>query len=90
MVNGKKVNIRSYVVQQDDVVSIKPASRKGPMLALIQTAQTTCRNEIPDYLVVEEEGFAGKLVSMPQKDAVSSFPCVIDIDHVCEFLSHHH
>ncbi len=86
-VNGKKVDIRSFIVKQDDVVSIKASSRKGAIGALIETARATCITDVPDYLSVEEDGFAGKLVCMPEKDSIP-FPTKIDIDGVCQFLSH--
>lgn len=86
-VNGKKVDIRSYIVKKDDVVSIKPASRKGPIGAVVETARATSITDVPDYLVVEEDGFAGKLIHMPEKDSIP-FPTRIDIDAVCQFLTH--
>jgi small subunit ribosomal protein S4 len=87
LVNGKKVDISSFVVKQNDVISIKPESRKGAIGALIETARATCITDIPDYLSSEEEGFAGKLVDMPEKDSIP-YPTKIDIDAVCQFLTH--
>jgi small subunit ribosomal protein S4 len=83
-VNGKKVDRRSFVVKPGMVVSIRPSSRQmKPILA----AQESISREIPSYLSLEGDKFAGKLLASPQLDQVP-LPLPINIPLVCEFISH--
>lgn len=50
LVNGKKVNIPSYQVQDNDIVEIKEKSRKLPII--MEAAQKQER-EIPGYMTVD-------------------------------------
>jgi small subunit ribosomal protein S4 len=83
-VDGKKVDRRSFLVRPGMVVSIKPASRQ---MKAIQLSQEYGNREIPEYLLLEDDKCAGKLVSSPQIDQIS-YPLPINIPRVCEFLSH--
>lgn len=86
-VNGKRVDIRSFVVKQGDVISLKDSSRQGKMGELIKYAQGHNPNEVPEYLALEDGNFAGKLVSVPHIDSLPH-PILINIRLVCESLSH--
>jgi len=83
-VNGRKVDRRSFLVEPGMVVAIKPASRQ---MKIIQIAQENVNREIPDYLSLEGDKSAGKLVAQPQMDQVP-LPLPINVPLVCEFLSH--
>ncbi|HSX37833.1 MAG TPA: 30S ribosomal protein S4 [Chlamydiales bacterium] len=83
-VNGKKVDRRSFCVRPGMTVAIKPASRQ---MKLILHAQEQANREIPTYLSLGEDKFAGSLVSSPELDQVP-LPLPINVPLVCEFISH--
>ncbi len=88
MVDGKKVDRRSFLVRPWMQISVKPKSRK--MKAITDHLETSSR-VVPDYLELDKENFSGKLLAAPQLDQVESMlPIPINIAVVCEFLSHHH
>ncbi|MDE3045882.1 MAG: 30S ribosomal protein S4 [Verrucomicrobiota bacterium] len=85
LVNGKKVDRRSFLVRPGMIVSIKPASRQ---MKSIIAAQESVNREVPEYMSLEEgDKFSGRLVSSPQIDQVPH-PLPVNISLVCEFLSH--
>ncbi len=83
LVNGKKVDIRSYQVVPGQTVSLKEASHKMPIL---QKAQESNR-EIPSYITEIEGKFAAQLTSLPSFDQVP-FPVEINLPMICDFLAH--
>lgn len=84
LVNGKKVDRRSFLVKPGMIVSIKPASRQ--MKAILMAQEYTAR-EIPEYLTLESDKHAGSLLVSPQMDQVP-LPLPVNIPLVCEFISH--
>lgn len=85
LVDGKKVDRRSFIVKPGMTVSIREKSRQmKPVLA----AQENTAREVPEYLLLEEGNkHTGKLLVSPQIDQVP-LPLPINIPLVCEFLSH--
>lgn len=84
LVDGKKVDRRSFVVRPGMVVSLKPASRE---MKAVKIAQEATNREIPEYLSLNEDKCSGSLVTTPQMDQIP-LPLPINIPLVCEFLSH--
>ena len=84
LVDGRKVDRRSFLVRPGMLVSIKPASCQ---IKAILVAQGTTNREIPEYLSLESDGHSGKLVTIPQMDQIP-IPIPINIPLVCEFLAH--
>lgn len=62
LVNDKRVNIPSYVVKVDDVISISPKAQKNP--AVLQAMEE--RKEFVSF--VERKGALGKLLKLPKKE----------------------
>lgn len=83
-VNGKKVDRRSFQVEPGMIVSVKPASRQ---MKLVLHAQEQLSRDVPEYLMIEDDKFSGKVVSSPQLDQVP-LPLPINVPLVCEFISH--
>lgn len=83
-VNGKKVDRRSFLVKPGMTVSVKPASKE---MKAIKIAKEDLHRELPEYLVLEEGHFSGKLEVAPQMDQIP-LPLPINIPLVCEFLAH--
>ena len=63
LVNGKKVDIASYRVKPDDVVTVKEKSRS---MALVIEAQTSSERDVPDYLELSDRSFSARYVRVPE------------------------
>ena len=83
LVDGKKVDIRSFQVKPGMVVSLREKSRKLP---LVVGATENTQRETPDYMELHGP-FEAKMASAPERDQVA-FPLPINVDGVCEFLAH--
>lgn len=79
-VNGKSVNIPSYRVQVDDVVSVREKSRKIP--TLLHGVENP--PPIPEYLEREANSFEGKMIATPNLQTVPFQP---DTQSVIGFYS---
>ncbi len=86
LVNGKKVDIRSFYVRPGMSISIKPKSRN---MKIIQEALSNTARTLPDYLTRDEKTLTGQLLSSPGVDQIV-LPLPINIALVCEFLAHTH
>ncbi len=84
LVDGKKVDRRSFVVKPGMTVSIKAKSHK--MKSIQESIANTAR-DLPEYLSLEDNKLGGQLLIAPQIDQVS-FPLPINIPLVCEFIAH--
>ncbi len=79
LVNGKKLNIASYRVKVNDVISIKASSRN------LDCFQEAIRNsQAPSYLEVSKADFSAKLAYVPAREEI---PSQCEISLVIEFYS---
>ncbi len=62
LVNGKRVNIASYRVKPDDVVSVRERSRN---MALVLEAAQSAERDTPDYLEVDVKGLSVRFIRIP-------------------------
>jgi small subunit ribosomal protein S4 len=83
LVNGKRVNIASYQVKDNDVVSIKEKSRD--MALVLEAAQSTER-DVPDYLSVDHKEMKGTFVRAPKLPDVP-YPVQMEPSLVIEYYS---
>jgi len=83
MVNGKRVNIPSYMVKEGDVVELKEKSREMPMV--IEAAQSNER-DIPDYMDVDLDKKRGTFTRVPKLEDVP-YPVHMEPNLVVEFYS---
>jgi small subunit ribosomal protein S4 len=65
-VNGRKVNIPSFQVSQDDVVEIKEKSRKNPMI--LGALEATAHQPTPSWLEVDRDTLKGRVIGAPKRD----------------------
>ena len=86
LVNGKKVDIRSFLVKPGMKISIKEKS-KGNLL-IKQATEMTAR-DIPEYISFDPKTLTGELIAVPEFEQIS-LPLPINIALVCEFLAHTH
>ena len=82
-VNGKKVNIASYQVREEDSVEIRDKSKK---LALIDIALANKEREVPEYLQLDEKNKKVKFVRVPKFEEVP-YPVVMEPNLVIEYYS---
>jgi len=67
-VNGKKVNIPSYLLKSGDVIAIREKSRSSEKFVMIQDA--VGGNPIPKWLELDAENLIGKVVAMPTREDI--------------------
>ena len=68
-VNGRKVNIPSFVVDAGHVVAIKEKSRSNPLIA--GAVETARGRGIPAWLELNPAEFQGKVLAVPAREDVS-------------------
>lgn len=83
MVNGKRVKIPSYRVQEGDVISVKEKSRQIPMV--LEALQNPER-DVPDYLNVDLANFTCTFMRTPKLSDVP-YPVRMEPNLVVEFYS---
>jgi small subunit ribosomal protein S4 len=84
LVDGKKVDRRSFYVRPGMVVSVKGSAQNNPHVK--QSVESTAR-DIPGYLTLDEGKLSGTLNSSPHLDQIP-LPLPINIPLICEFLAH--
>ena len=82
-VNGKKVNISSYQVREEDTIEVRDKSKQ---LALIDVALANKEREVPEYLQVDEKNKKIKFVRVPKFEEVP-YPVVMEPNLVIEYYS---
>ena len=65
-VNGKKVNIPSYLVRAGDVVSVREKSRKVKRIE--ESLGAVDRRGVPQWLELDKEKFEGRIKGMPARE----------------------
>ncbi|OUX46243.1 MAG: 30S ribosomal protein S4 [Candidatus Pelagibacter sp. TMED275] len=82
-VNGRKVNISSYQLKEDETVEINEKSKK---LEFIDVAIANKEREVPEYLQLDEKNKKVKFVRTPKFDEVP-YPVVMEPNLVIEYYS---
>jgi small subunit ribosomal protein S4 len=82
-VNGKRVNIPSFMVKDGDQIEIKEKSKQ---MALILEAAQLPERDVPDYLEVDHGAMKGRFVRGP-KLADVPYPVKMEPQQVTEFYS---
>ncbi|HEV2546069.1 MAG TPA: 30S ribosomal protein S4 [Stellaceae bacterium] len=82
-VNGRRVNIASYLVKDGDIVEVKDKSKQ---LAIVLEASKSTERDVPDYLQVDHDKMRGSFVRAP-KLADVPYPVSMEPNLVVEFYS---
>lgn len=82
-VNGKKVNIASYMVKEGDTVEIKDASKQ---MGVVLEAVGSGERDVPEYMSVDHKAMKGTFVRTP-KLADVPYPVQMEPNMVVEFYS---
>ncbi len=78
-VNGKKINIPSYQVKVDDVITISATIQKNP-----QIIELLNDKEIKILPFIKKQGVSGKLIRMPKKEDLE---VPFDLQLIIEYYS---
>jgi small subunit ribosomal protein S4 len=72
VVNGRKTNIPSFMVRPNDVVAVRPESRKREYFKDFQEVLGTKR--APDWMSIDVANLSGKILSLPARDQIEVPP----------------
>ena len=67
-VNGRKVNIPSFLVKEGQVITVKESSRKSPKFEEIAAA--IAHRNAPQWLDLDKENLVGKVIGMPSREDI--------------------
>ena len=82
-VNGKKVNIPSYLVKAEDTIEIKDKSKD---IVTIVGALVSKEREVPDYIQMDEKNKKAILIRIPKFSEVP-YPVIMEPNLVIEYYS---
>lgn len=82
LVNGKKVDRRSFQVRPGMEISIKEKSKD---MRAIKEAIDNPNRSVPEYL--HSDGMSGKLMQRPMAEQMP-WPLEINLHDICDFLAH--
>ena len=82
-VNGKKVNIPSYLVKAEDTIEIKDKSKD---IVTIVGALLSKEREVPDYIQMDEKNKKAILIRIPKFSEVP-YPVIMEPNLVIEYYS---
>ena len=68
LVNGKQVNIPSYLISAGDVIEIKEAKKASPRYKEI--VEVTGGRLVPEWLDVDAEALKGTVKELPSREAI--------------------
>jgi small subunit ribosomal protein S4 len=82
-VNGRRVNIPSYLVRPGDVIEVKDASKQ---LETVLVASQLGERDVPDYIEADHSKMTAKLTRVP---SLSEVPYAVQMEPnlVIEFYS---
>jgi small subunit ribosomal protein S4 len=66
LINGKPVNIPSYLLKAGDEVSVKEGSRK--ITRVLEAMETVARRGVPHWLELDKENFKASLKLLPVRE----------------------
>lgn len=82
-VNGKRVNVPSYLVKVGDVIEVKDASKQ--LVVVLEAAQSAER-DTPEYMEVDHGKMVAKFIRVPALNDVP-YPVQMEPNLVVEFYS---
>ncbi|MHB8791369.1 MAG: 30S ribosomal protein S4 [Desulfobulbaceae bacterium] len=69
LVNGRKVNVPSYQLAVDDVITLKEKSRKNEVI--VDNLEGAARRGVPSWLLLDAPGFQGTVKALPNRDEIT-------------------
>ena len=83
MVNGKRVNIPSYLVRDGDVIEVREKSKQ---LAIVLDAAQSAERDLPEFIEVDHRAMRGRFLRAP-KLADVPYPVQMEPHLVVEYYS---
>ena len=83
MINGRKLNIPSYSVKDNDTVEVREKSKQ---LAVVLDATQSPERDVPEYVEVDHRAMKGRFVRAPKPNDVP-YPVQMEPNLVVEFYS---
>jgi len=83
LVNGRKVNIPSFQVRDNDVIEVREKSKQ---LAMVLDAAQSGERDVPEYLEVDHRAMKGRFARPPKPNDVP-YPVQMEPNLVVEFYS---
>jgi small subunit ribosomal protein S4 len=71
-VNGRKVDIPSFVVKPGEEISVRESSKNNPTILTARDA--TAHAPSPSWMDVDRDGLKGKISSLPRRDELVQIP----------------
>jgi len=68
-INGKKVNIPSYLVKPRDVVQVRESSQK--IARIMEALAAVDRRGVPQWITLDKENFRGAINQLPAREDVT-------------------
>jgi small subunit ribosomal protein S4 len=68
-VNGKKVNIPSYLVRARDIVAVRESSQK--MARINEALAAVDRRGVPQWIQMDKDNFRGAIAQLPSREDVT-------------------
>src|SRR3954452_12026655 len=65
-INGKKVNIPSYLCRSNDIIVVRDKSRK--ITRVLESLGAVDRRGVPKWLQLDKDAFQGRLVALPARE----------------------
>lgn len=69
LVNGRKVNIPSFLVKVNDEITLREKSKK--IEAITDSLEAVARRGVPSWLELDQDNFKGKIKSMPDRQEIT-------------------
>jgi small subunit ribosomal protein S4 len=66
LINGKRVNIPSYLVRAGDQIEVRDKSRK--INRIVDSIGAVDRRGVPQWLQLDKEAFRGRVISSPSRE----------------------
>jgi len=71
-VNGRKVDIPSFIVKPNDEVAIRESSKNNPTVLAARDA--TAHAPSPSWMDVDRDNLKGRIIGMPRRDELTQIP----------------
>jgi small subunit ribosomal protein S4 len=65
-VNGRRVDIPSFLVKPNDVIEIQEASKKNP--TVLHATEATAHSPSPNWLEVDRENLRARVLGQPKRE----------------------
>ncbi len=70
LVNGRKVDIASFLVKVGDIVAVAEKSKNSPLIK--ENVEVSASRAIPEWLSLNSEKMEGSVVSLPVREQIDS------------------